>query len=207
MGVVFLGLVDPANPLRTARWPRAGGIALALILLLNLWGGASVAISAARTAGRLGEPRPDLARLTRVVEDYAEAGPIWVMSTSVYPAFPLVNGTGSEWSSRFSCLWLLPGLYTPAERAMRPFPYHSREEMRDLERYLVDSVVEDLRARPPALLIVDLSGIKQGFGDDDTFEFLSYFRRDPHFDAFFSQYRQLLDVAPFRVYKRNGEAR
>ena len=112
-----------------------------------------------------------------------------------------MNLSEAQWSSRFCCLWLLPGLYSPQERASTPFAYREREEMGELERYLVDAVVEDLKSQPPTLLFVDQSPNRQGFGRSQI-DYLEYFLRDPRFASLFENYRNLGEVGPYRVYKR-----
>ncbi|MFP8873070.1 MAG: hypothetical protein VCB42_00750, partial [Myxococcota bacterium] len=142
-----------------------------------------------------------LSELVDLVRSHAWSQPIWLMSTSVVPAFPVVNLSEARWSSRFCCLWLLPGLYTDEEKATWPFPYHERGDMTPTELYLGDAVVEDLAKNPPTLLIVDRSPEKQAFRRTD-FDYLRYFLRDPRFAAFFADYDEMVDIGPFRVYRR-----
>ena len=139
--------------------------------------------------------------LTKVVEEHAGTESILALSTSVYPAFPLVNATGAGWSSRYWALWLLPGLYSPEEKSARPFVYRAREEMDELERDLIDTFVDDMLAGRPALLIVDRVPSKQGF-PTSSIDFLTYLRRDPRFARDFENFTRLTDVGPYRVYKR-----
>jgi hypothetical protein len=139
--------------------------------------------------------------LIPIVTERARGKPIWVMSTMLYPAFPLVNLTGSVWASRFSCVLILPGVYTLEEKATSPFPYHPMDELSEMEQWQFDSVIEDLEARPPELIIVDAGAYKQTFGVTD-FRFLRYFIRDPRFARIFENYRMLTRSGVFRVYER-----
>jgi len=200
IGVISLGLVSHADSLRRLLRPPVAALPTIIVLLLSLWCGATLLRISAATFGWAGEPRSLIRALTRIVEERAPGQAIWLMSTSVNPAFPVVNLSGASWSSRFCCIWLAPALYTDAEKATRPFPYHDRDEMTELERFQIDAVIEDLEAAPPKLLIVDQSASKQAWGRTG-FEFLPYFRRDPRFSDFFWQYRRVDAVGPFRIYE------
>lgn len=177
-------------------------VGLTLWVLLDVAGASALGQSAWNVIGPGRQQRTLVKDLTLVVNEHAWNQSVWFLSTSVVPAFPVVNLSGARWSSRYCCLWLLPGLYSPQERAARPFVYRDREEMSDLERGLVDAVVEDLATQPPALLLVDRSPDKQVFRRSE-FDYLAYFLRDPRFARFFQNYRELGVVGPYQVYTRN----
>ena len=176
-------------------------IPLVLLLAVNTWGLAVLGQTAWWAWGAPSTQRTVLGDLVDVVRQNAWRKPIWLMSTSVVPAFPLVNLSEARWSSRFCCLWLLPGLYSQQEKREVPFPYHDLGDMTPTERFLGDAVIEDVEKRPPQLLIVDRSPDKQAFRRSD-FDYLRYFLRDPRFAKFFQGYEELVDVGPFRVYRR-----
>ena len=201
-GAILLGL-GAANAERLRGWARSVVVALPLIMLLAMdaWGAVVFGQVGWWAWGPPSRERTVLRELVEVVRTHAWNRPIWLMSTSVTPSFPVVNLSEADWSSRFCCLWLLPGLYTQEEKATRPFPYHERGDMTPTERYLGDAVVEDLEKNPPTLLIVDRSPEKQAFRRTD-FDFLRYFLRDPRFAVFFAEYDEMVDVGPFRVYRR-----
>ena len=203
MAIVALGLSEREEDLANLLRPRASSLPNLAMLLVGAYATVVMGVASLAAWGPGSPPRSVLTELVRVVQSNAWRQPIYLMSTSVTPAFPLVNLSGARWSSRFCCLWLLPGFYSAEERATRPFPYHSREDMSELERYLVNAVVADLEAAPPALLIVDVSPQKQAFRTS-AFEFLSYFRRDPRFAAIFSEYSELSPVGSYRVFRRRG---
>lgn len=206
IGVALLGLVDRDASLGALLRPRVAALPLIALLLCDLYAGA-VAFRAGAFAWGPGRERPTLVKeLTRVVAERAAGRPIYLMSTSVKPSFPVVNLSGARWASRFCCLWMLPGLYSPEERATRPFPYHAPGEMNEHERFLLDAVVADLRATPPQLLIVQERGPKQVFRDS-SFDYLEYFGRDARFAAIFAQYQPLTDVGPYRIYERRARSR
>src|SRR5262249_5886806 len=51
---------------------------------------------------------PLVGPLVDVVHAAAAGEPIYVLSSSVNPAFPLVNLSDTRWPYHYNCLWLLP---------------------------------------------------------------------------------------------------
>ncbi|MED5262339.1 MAG: hypothetical protein VX574_08090 [Myxococcota bacterium] len=201
IAVILLGVVFRADSLGGLF--RASSATLALLVWVALDAAAAVglAFGAWPVVGPGAQRRTFVKELTQVARDHGRGRPVWFLSTSIVPAFPVVNLSGAGWSSRYCCLWMIPGLYPPEERFSRPFPYRDRAEMGELEKSLLDAVVEDLENDPPALLFVDRSPDKQAFRHSD-FDFLSYFLRDPRFARIFKAYEDLGSVGPYRVYKR-----
>ena len=72
------------------------------------------------------------------------------MTLSLFPAAPVAELVGAEWASRFSCLWLLPGI-AEHERAVRA----GTEQPKDGRTYLESAVVEDFVRWRPTLVLVD----------------------------------------------------
>lgn len=140
-----------------------------------------------------------LYRMMNVVEEYASGGTISSLSTTLQAGFPLVNYTGVTWGSRFPCLWLLPGLYMDVDSVGEVYPYHPPEGWGELEQYIVDSVVDDLREYQPDLLIVDdfIPGVTM-----NGFDYLEYFGQDPRFRRLFSAYQPLVRIDNYRIYRR-----
>jgi hypothetical protein len=145
--------------------------------------------------------RPSLKELIPVVEEHANRKPILVLSSSVFPAFPLVNYSNALWSSRFNCLWLLPGSYQNSSLSQAGSLYHNYNQMDDVERFLFQGVISDMANKPPALLIVDSSPYKQGFGQT-KFDFIDYFSQDARFTSMLSEYDFLRKVSSYVIYKR-----
>jgi hypothetical protein len=135
-----------------------------------------------------------------VVQRYAPHGPIMVFSTTMQIGFPLVSYSGAAWTSRFATLWLLPGLYAGTTSTGRPFPYHPLDSVASLERYLLDSVYEDMRRAPPALLVVDR------YPPSDRmvgFNYLEYFGRDPRLRALYDGFHLVAEVDRYLIYARD----
>lgn len=181
-----------------ARWAPTAFLA-ALVAFALLWTSCVV-----RQTFWSGGSSP-VAALAQLVERHAPSGPIVVYSTSVYLGFPLASITGATWISRFANLWIVPGVYSDFEKRSRPFPYHERSEMGEMERFQIDSVVEDLERTPPELIIFDRSRKKQGMGRT-LFDFEVYLRRDPRFERIFAGFTKLADVGPYRVYQKASPA-
>jgi hypothetical protein len=143
-----------------------------------------------------------LSPLIRIVEEHAKSKHILLLSTSLYPGFPLVNYSGAGWSSRFGHLWLLPSFYADSILAGKEVRYHGEEEMGSLEKWFVDAVVSDIREHPPSLMIVDCSRNKQGFGTA-SFDYVAYFLRDARFAALWAEYKSIDSVGSYKVYERD----
>jgi hypothetical protein len=200
--LVPLGLTARPEDLRPLLRVRASALPALALLLALAWAVPRFAGALQQAWGEDGKRHTVVGELTKLVKRQGWPQPILALSTSVDPAFPVVNLSGVQWSSRFCCMWLLPGCYSAEERAANPFPYHSLEAMGPIERYALDAVVEDMESLPPELIIVDRSRDKQGFGTG-SFDFLRYFLRDPRFAALFEHYSKLKDIGGFRVYKRD----
>lgn len=203
LALLLLGLVERQQTLADVLRPRAAALPLLALLLLCGYGAVSAGLASFPVWGRGGPQRSLLTELIGAVEDHGWRRPLYLMSSSTTPSFPLVNLTGARWSSRFCCLGVLPGFYSDEERASQPFPYRARDEMSERERYVVDSVVFDLQASPPTLLIVERRPDEWAF-PSSGFDYLDYFRRDPRFTDFLREYRPVKTVGPFRIYRRGA---
>ncbi|MEO7275144.1 MAG: hypothetical protein ABIX28_23150 [Vicinamibacterales bacterium] len=139
-------------------------------------------------------------RLAAVVSQLAPGDPIYVLSTSMAPAFPVVNLAGAQWPYRYHFLWPLPGLY--AGPTGTPIPYRAPAEQGPLEREFFERVLGDLERVPPRLLIVDRQRDQQGMAYGRPFDFLRYFSASPRFVEVFSHYRRAGAVGAFDIYER-----
>ncbi len=142
-----------------------------------------------------------LPQMERVVARFADGGPIVAYSSAMPVAFPLINYSGVRWASRFSCLWMIPGLYADRADPGQPFAYGDVVRMGDLERYLIDSVVADLEREQPALIIVDQVPPSGRLAE---FRFLDFFGRDPRFAALFRDYALIGTVGQYQIFKRGS---
>ncbi|UCC73373.1 MAG: hypothetical protein JSV86_02060 [Gemmatimonadota bacterium] len=206
LGVLLLGIVGLDG---VRRLPGRFGY--------GLLSRAFVAMIAVMTCGfavfRYGVVEREWARLAKspfflyqmmdVVEAHAPGGTIASLTTQVQVSWPLVNYTGVKWGSRFNSLWLLLGIYEDIKFSPNPFPYGRLEEAGELEKYLIDSVVTDLREYQPDLLVVEIFPPRY---EMRGFAYLDFFARDERFREIFTRYEPLELVGPLAVYKRNGAA-
>jgi hypothetical protein len=139
--------------------------------------------------------------LLPVVKREARGKPILVLSTSLWVSSPLINYSGASLSWRFPNMWTLGGFYPEKPAADNPHPYRSRQEMDVYERYLVDSLNQDVDLHPPQLIVVETGDQKEGFRNGD-FDYLDYFLRDPRFAEFFSKYEKLAVITRYTLYRR-----
>ncbi len=182
---------------RLSRYVRPAALALTVVVLLalNVRAHRSVRDVWARLAG---EPFW-LYDMIEVVEEHAPGGVISSLAANVKLDFPLVNYTGVRWGLRFNSFWMVPGLYQDVRREQGGFPYRPLEERDELERYVVDAVITDLRESQPDLLIVDRRPPNpQMYG----FNWVDYFALDSRFREFFAHYESISEVGPHMIYKR-----
>jgi hypothetical protein len=149
---------------------------------------------------RAGVRSPLVGVLVDVVHAAAANQPIFVLSSSVNPAFPLVNLSETRWPYHYNCLWLLPAYYRNDQNAAVA-TYRPPAAQDPGERAFFDAVVADLQRTPPTVLIVDRSRFKQGFGLV-AFDFVQYFSQSPAFAALFREYGVIARIGPYEVYKR-----
>jgi hypothetical protein len=139
--------------------------------------------------------------LLPVVKREARGKPVLVLATSLWVSSPLINYSGASLAWRFPNMWTLGGFYPEKPAADNPHPYRSRQEMDVYERYLIDSLNQDVALHPPQLIVVETGDQKEGFPNGD-FDYLDYFLRDPRFAEFFSKYEKLAVITRYTLYRR-----
>jgi hypothetical protein len=142
---------------------------------------------------------PFVEPLIDLVHQRAAGKPIFVLSSSIGPAFPLVNLTEATWPYRFKSLEFVSIYYKDVDNP-RTAAYRPPSAQSAAERAFFDDVVGDLTRRPPALLIVDVTRLKQGFGLT-YFDFLTYYRQSPAFGALLRHYRLIEWKKNFQVFE------
>jgi hypothetical protein len=144
---------------------------------------------------------PLLDPLIRLVQQQAKEESILVLSTSLFPAFPLVNYCNVSWSSRYNCLWLLWGKRNDVISSEEGSVYPRKEDLSPAERTMVDNLIDDISGGSPRLIIVDSCPNKQGLGQKD-FDIIRYLSSDSRFSRIWTNYRFLDEVECHEVYKR-----
>lgn len=145
-----------------------------------------------------GYHNPYLDRLLPVVRQHAAGKAIYFISSNTWTGFPLVTYGEVEWSSRAASLWLLPG-YARALAAGETSP-----GLREIERFTIDTVVADLTAKPPALILLDARRNKTWYGGIQ-FDFIDFFSTDPRFKAIWQHYEPIAVVEEFHIYRRRDD--
>ena len=105
----------------------------------------------------------DVARL-------AAGGPVLVLDTDIAPHYPALVHAGLRSTSRFGCLWQLPGLADAPATDRRP-----------IEQRLRSAVNQDIQLRPPELVIIARAPVLQMGAE---FDLEAWLRRDQRFDEF-----------------------
>jgi hypothetical protein len=139
-----------------------------------------------------------------LLDRYAAGESVLVLSTGVHRLFPAINFSNARSASPYSCLWPIPGSYSPAERSAQSFHYRSWPEMSPIERRLVAGVIEALARKRPRLVAFDIAPAKQGFGRTG-FQFLAYFSAHPSFRALMRRYELVAVEGGFEYYRRRDE--
>lgn len=142
-------------------------------------------------------------RALPAIQSHGSGGSLHVFSSNVWQAFPLAIYARIPSSSRFSTLWLLPGVQQGIADAERIGDDARLSRLRVIEQYAIDAVIQDLEAHPPELVLVDTRAEKSYFGDVD-FDYIAYFSRDPRFAAIWQDYRQIDTIGAFQLYRRTG---
>ncbi|MHC5541372.1 hypothetical protein ACYOEI_24385, partial [Singulisphaera rosea] len=156
--------------------------------------------------GRPGVSATALGRMVREAKTHASGGRVFTFSPSIAASFPMVTYAGVGWASRHSCLFFLPSFY-PEVFTGKPIPgYHSIATMGKDERFLFESVVDDLLKGQPSVLFVDESPRKLAF-NGQAFDFLAYYSLDPRFVTFLRDYEPAETIDIIRVYRRKPGVR
>ena len=140
------------------------------------------------------DPYPASVRQLATDAAAAPGRPIYVLSTSVFPAFPLVNLAGSDWPYRYNCLWPLPGLVQRMGSSSTVVAPST-----DRERRFVTDIVAQLEMNPPSLLIIDRALTHQGMSSLEV-DLFSYFVESPRFSDVMRDYRLLRQIDRWDVW-------
>ena len=76
--------------------------------------------------------------------------------------------------------------------------------LREIERYTIDTVVADLTAKPPAVILLDGRRNKTWYGGIE-FDFIEFFSTDPRFVEIWRNYEPIAVVEEFRIYRRRDD--
>ena len=142
-------------------------------------------------------------RALPVVQQHSGGGPVYVFSTNVSMAYPMITYARLETSWRFPTHWLLPGIMRRGDNVTAEIPAEERETLQSIERYVVDGVIEDFQRHAPELVLIDVRPKKSYFADM-PFDYLSYFLADPRFVPIWSHYEKVAELDEAHLYRRRG---
>jgi hypothetical protein len=141
----------------------------------------------------------ELADMEDVFNRYAEGDYVLLLTTNISGAFPSLNVSSAKWGSRFPALWILPAIIRVREDPESAGRLSDRRAA-EIEAYLFDAVIDDMRMFDPAVILVDTSERKSYIRDPD-FDYIEYFSRDKRFVDAWKDYRYLKDVQGKREKK------
>lgn len=137
---------------------------------------------------------PHEAVLRRSIKDYApEARSVFIASTRVSDAFPIVRELRLAWASTLPTQWFAPYVAT-----------HGGEGAADTDpvvRLARRTTVDDLLRWQPDLVLVD-EGQHQLYVPGGKFDYVSFWSRDERFVTLWQQYKRQGKIDNFAVYTR-----
>ena len=142
----------------------------------------------------LGDPVRDAERsfpFLQVLDAQAPATPVWVMSVSIEPTWPVVEQRQLFWASRFPHLWMLPAILKTSA-GLAGLPKHlSAEQVQRLSSEQRQFATEDLQRWRPALVLVEQCQNPHVYCQDlspHTYNLLAWFQQDARFAALWGAY-------------------
>jgi hypothetical protein len=136
------------------------------------------------------------ARVIRNVDAFLktlDAGPgeprFAALSLTLFPAFPINEMLRARWSSRFSCLWMLPGILDAEAEAAEGRGGGDAAG----RRYLEGAISDDFDRWQPDLVLVE---------ESRQVSALDQLLRSPRFRRIWDRYRLVGRVEYFQVFRR-----
>jgi hypothetical protein len=120
---------------------------------------------------------------------------VFIASSDVGQAFPLINETGLAWASRFPSLWLSPYVATKLDDEGGPND--------DIARFMLKANVDDLIEYEPEIVFVDEAAERPWYRGKPL-DYLDFWDNDGRFFAFWKRYERRGDVGDFAVYVRTA---
>jgi hypothetical protein len=198
LGLLVLEVARPDTLRASVAGLACGGVLATVMVVVTT----DLVRETRQSSGGRDRPQTPLEQMVQLAKVHAQHGSVFTFSANLVNSFPMVTYSGVSWASRHPCLWFLPALYdeNPHESVI---VYHPIEAMSDTERFLFESVVDDLLKYRPALLFVDEANPKWVFLHR-RFDYLEYYSQDPRFAAFLKEYEPFVRVDVFHVYRRKA---
>jgi hypothetical protein len=135
--------------------------------------------------------------VTQLVRATKPGTAIFVFSVDVGDGFPMMLLEKRVWASRFPSLWLVPGIVAHLAEARTP---SRRAQLQVLQQSTIEMTLSDFRRFRPAVVLVprqiNLKWLQEGF------DYLTFYRTNPAFDAIWSGYRPAGRAGKFDIYVR-----
>lgn len=122
----------------------------------------------------------------------------YVFTAAVWVGTPWVASINAKWTSRFPCLWLLPGYVAAIDNGTLSA---ARQEQvaGDIRRF----VAEDFERHRPEVVLVDRREYKQGF--KRPFEFMDFFLASERFAMIWKSYSFHKTTDGIDIYLLSGQ--
>jgi hypothetical protein len=173
----------------------AGELLLTSLRRRLMIAGAAVSILAVFVGASPNQVTPYRGRLLEeaISSEAPDARTIFIASSEVGDAFPLVNETGVLWGSRFPALWLSPYVATKLDDEGGPND--------DIARFALEATVDDLIAFEPDVVFID-EATEGPHYDEAPLDYLAFWDHDPRFFSFWKSYQRRGMAGGFGVYVR-----
>lgn len=129
-----------------------------------------------------------------IAENNPSSHTIFIATTNVSKAFPLVNRNNFIWASRFPAQWLTP--YVSTKWTSGPLPDDG------IVRHDLDWTVTDFIQFKPDIVIIDVSN-RQKYVPKGTFDYLAFWSMDIRFSKFWQNYTLKSTQYGYAIYSRN----
>ena len=124
-----------------------------------------------------------------------------VLSSNIWPAYPLANELSARHTSPYPALWPVPG----AVRKLAATDCHQNADMCLRLSAILDEVrrhvVESFLAGTPQLVIVD-SRPQKGYFADQPFDFIDFLSQDPRFRTAWQDYKKDDNIRFYETWVR-----
>jgi len=197
VGAFAQRLPEPSTALRITCAVVVGSVALSAFLVTPNRYSDVVRAGAAWRAGGTAGP---IGRLERFLRQHAGDGSVYVVNLSMAGLFPAFNHAGVEWSSRFPVLHL-PVAIVRQRAGGEGVPARLTDgRVAEIEAYLRDAVIEDLRRRPADLILIEHLPRRRFFAGA-RFDFLEFLLEDARFAEIWSGYEAIAGVGRFDAWR------
>ncbi|MDX2113780.1 MAG: hypothetical protein SFW63_08645 [Alphaproteobacteria bacterium] len=153
----------------------------------------------------LADRRELILSMAEKIKLHTAGGSVAILSTSAYPAFPVINYAAASWPLSSAHLRQLPVSYKEFKNISTEPNYRTLDEMSDTERYFTERNLGELEQRPE-LIVIDERDDKQGL-ENVQFNILNYFLTQERFRALWKDYRYIGTLHDFAFYKYEPAAK